>query len=118
MRIQVPVLSVANYSLRPCLRRAPAVQVIPRFRKKTSRDLRISFFCSHKHTIANAHKKLADPLTFFLVKKRGVTVMWQAEIVHVISNAPSWRPNISSGIFAPAVRVPRALPALFVLLGI
>ena len=30
---------------------------------------------------------------------------WQVEIVHIVSIAPSWRPNISSGIFAPAVRV-------------
>ena len=33
---------------------------------------------------------------------------WQAEIVHIISNAPSWHPNISSELFAQAVP---ALPA-------
>ena len=70
-------------------------------------------------------KKLADPLMFFLAKKRGVTIIGQwllprpkgnhyshAEIVHIISIAPSWHPNISSEPFAAGRPRPRALPAL------
>ena len=66
-------------------------------------------------------KKRADPLTFFLPKKRGGDGYWvmaavaangepysHAEIVHIISNADSSPRPLSSELFAQAVP---ALPA-------
>ena len=85
------------------------MSIIPRLRSNRQGIFEFFPFLNRKRAIADVQKKLADPLTFFLMKKRGVTVIgqwllprpresryWKAEIVHIASNADSWHPNISS----------------------